>query len=101
MFTAATTATPELWSAAHSALMQGRWSVARRLCEELSRRSDYVDHLSSVAGYVAAQRRTDCERALDAGFSQLLQDRIEGVNSRADRNRDLLFAGAQRVVSDF
>lgn len=80
--------TAELWSTTHAALVAGRWSIARRLLDDLARRSDYVDHLPSLASYVDALKRNDAMTALDRGFAQLLVDRIELVNSRAERNRD-------------
>lgn len=78
--------TSELWSTTHAALLAGRWSIARRLLEDLARRNDYCDTLPSVSAYVAKQTSRDDYKALDAGFSQLLQDRIDAVNSRAERN---------------
>lgn len=88
MRTADRLSTSDLWTATNTALCEGRWSIARRLCEDLSRRSDYTDTLSDVSGYLTALAVRGEQRALDAGFRQLLQDRIDSVNARADRNSE-------------
>jgi hypothetical protein len=78
--------TSELWSVTHAALCAGRWSIARRLLEDLARRSDFTDTLPSVEGYSVVLQLTGKSCPLDAGFRVLLQDRIDAVNSRAERN---------------
>lgn len=75
--------TAELWSTTHAALCAGRWSVARSLLETLSRRPDYVDHLAPIGSYEQAAGVT-----LEPSFREILADRIELVNVRAERNRD-------------
>lgn len=84
MRTADSAPTSELWSVTNAALIAGRWSVARSLLETLARRPDYCDQLSSAAQYERV-----AGKPLGAA-AQLLQDRIDAVNARADRN---LFAG--------
>lgn len=80
--------TSELWSTTHAALCAGRWSIARRLLDDLARRPDYVDHLCSLATYVSALERNDAMQPLESSFRTLLADRIDLVNARAERNRD-------------
>ncbi len=86
MNTSHLSSTSELFSATNAALCAGKWSSARRLCEELSRRTDYTDTLAPVSGYLTVLAVRGEAKALDAGFWQLLQDRIDAVNARADRN---------------
>lgn len=86
MRTADRLSTADLWTAANTALCEGRWSIARRLCEDLARRADFADKLSHVSAYLTALELRNAPRALDAGFRQLLQDRIDAVNARAERN---------------
>lgn len=78
--------TSELWSTTHAALCAGRWSVARSLLETLSRRPDYFDHLAPIDSYARGVKWSAL--ALNGGLRELLADRIELVNARAERNRD-------------
>lgn len=89
MMTAAPTqSTTELWHDTHTALCAGHWSAARRMLEELARRSDYTDQLSALTAYTTALELRGTPKVLDRGFAQLLVDRIEAVNARAERNAD-------------
>lgn len=66
-----------LWSQAHSALTHGRWSEARKALEALAA-SDNRDLLPSLASYASA-----CD--VMPAYAELLQDRIDAVNSAAER----------------
>jgi hypothetical protein len=65
--------TSELFSATNQALIEKRWSLARSLLDDLGRRKDNVDKLSSAVSY-------GCPSMLLA----VIQDRIDLVNSRVD-----------------
>lgn len=79
-------ATSELWRATHTALYEGRWSAARGLLEDLARRNDYTDKLSAMSAYITGRELRGMATVLDRGFVQLLDDRIDAVNVKADRN---------------
>lgn len=66
--------TPDLWSATHNALTQGRLSQAQVLCEALAARVDNTRTLSSAVAYGVPETVAD-----------LLQDRIDAVNVVATR----------------
>lgn len=99
MRTADSSPTAELWSTTHAALLAGRWSVARRLLEDLARRSDFSDTLPPLASYVRALESNGRSPCLDAGFAQLLVDRIELVNARAERNSATAFDSAVHAMA--
>lgn len=68
--------TDDLWQACHRSLLAGRWSTARALLDDLSRRPDVRDCLGTARGY---------------GVPEYLQgvigDRIDAVNDRARSRR--------------
>lgn len=75
---AETLTTSDLWAATHSALTSGRWSEARALLDVLGQRDDNHDTLGDVACYAPGVK-------LAADFADLLQDRIDLVNAKAER----------------
>lgn len=73
--------TSDLWAATHTALCHQRWSEARALLDVLGQRSDVVDRLPAYSAYDQGDAGERAE------FGQLLQDRIDLVNSRVDSGR--------------
>jgi hypothetical protein len=69
-----TLTTNELWTRTHRALCQGDWSYARADLEDLSRRADVRDRLSSAADYGVP----DC-------MLGVIGDRIDAVNLAVER----------------
>ena len=65
------TSTSDLFSATQQALRDGRWSQARALLDDLGRRNDNVDKLSSADSY-------GCPEMLLG----VIGDRIDLVNSK-------------------
>lgn len=63
--------TTELFEATHKALVEKRWSQARALLDDLGRRNDNVDKLSSADSY-------GCPEMLLG----VIGDRIDLVNSK-------------------
>lgn len=72
-----TLATDDVWQLAHNALCANRWSEARRVLDELGRRTDNPYRLAStVEAYMTAP--------LAPHYRQIIQDRIDLVNAKAD-----------------
>lgn len=67
------------WDAAHNALMNGSWSLARLYLDDLAE-TDNRDELASLEAYEEASGKT-----VHAAFRALLEDRIELVNAKASR----------------
>lgn len=65
--------TTELWQATHEALSQGRWSQAQRLLDDLGRRSDNRNLLSSPEAY-----------GVPSVLYEVISDRIELVNEKVE-----------------
>jgi len=65
-------ATTKLFTEINSALLAGKFSVARALFDELGRRNDNHDMLASAKSY-----------GIPETIRQLIQDRIDLVNSKA------------------